>query len=297
MSAYAEPDPAYALEPTGNLRRRMRINQTVVAATVVAAVIAVGMLLFLIFTIASKGLGAVSLTFLTANLPAFGAPGGGIGPALIGTLELAAIAILIAMPIGVLVALYLVEYGAGRPARVIQTVIDLLNGLPTIVAGVFVYGLIVVPYGRSGLSASIALAIVVTPLVTRSCYEAIGRVPSTYREASEALGVQRWRMIVGLVLPTAAGGIVTAAILAAARAAGETAPLLLTTSQFPQTIQLDPSQAVPNIPLQIFALTEGGGPEQIQQAWGAALVLIVVILIANIGARVLLRRSERKRGL
>jgi phosphate transport system permease protein len=308
MSAIANPDPEYTLVPSGNLQRRLLINRIFVAGCITAAVIAVLMLAFLIFTIVKHGISAVNWSFITSDLPLPGAATGGIGPALLGSAELALMAVIIAVPTGVLIALYLNEYGTGRVGRVLQMTIDLMNGIPTIVIGVFVFGFIVkghanifkhhiIPGGQSGLSAAVALAIIVTPLITRSSFESIRRVPGAYREASEALGIARWRMIVGVVLPTAAGGILTAAILAMARAAGETAPLLFTSTQFQQGVQLNPLQPMPNIPYEIFNLTETGGPPQQAQAWGAAFLLIIFILIANVGARVLLRRSERKRGL
>ena len=172
-----------------------------------------------------------------------------------------------------------------------------MAGLPTIIAGAFAVALIVQHYGQSALAAGVALAIVEVPLIARASIEALRRVPSTMREAADALGVARWRTVLGVILPTASNGIVTATILAVARAAGETAPVLLTTNAFGQAFQLDPRHAVATIPMELLVLLNSGQPSAIDKAWGAAFLLMVVILAVNIGARVWLRRGERKRGL
>lgn len=296
MSAIT-PDPAHALTPSGNLRRREFRNRVFLAATIGAASLAVVVLFILVFYVAKHGLSAFSFSFLFSDLPSANPAVGGIGPALLGTAILITIATVIALPTGVLLALYLVEFAGPRTDRVLRMVLDLMAGLPTIVAGVFVAGLIARRWGESAFAGGFALSIVQIPLIARASLEAISRVPLALREASDALGVARWRSIVGVILPTASNGIVTATILAVARAAGETAPVLFTCDLFGTGFAANPRHSLASIPVEIFSLMEQGVPAAINKAWGAAFVLMVVILAANIGARVLLRRGERKRGL
>jgi phosphate transport system permease protein len=293
----AIPDPAYTLSATGNLRRRQFVSRAFESLTVLAAALAVVVLLILVFYVFKQGIGAISLRFYTSDLPGYNGVGGGIGPALVGTIELVLIGTVIALPVGLLTALYLTQFAGPRADRVLRLILDLMAGLPTIIVGVFVAGLITNRFGQSALAGGLALSIVEVPLIARASLEAISRVPDALVDAADALGVARWRTITGVILPTASNGIVTATILAVARAAGETAPLLFTTSLYTQGFSLNPRQAVPSIPLEIFSLLESGYKASIQKAWGAAFTLMVVILAANIGARVWLRRSQRKRGL
>jgi phosphate transport system permease protein len=293
------PDPAHALTPSGNLRRRQLISRLFVSLTLASAGLAVAVLFILVYYAAKHGASQLSFSFLTAQLPAPGGivPGGGMGPALVGTAEVVLIATIIALPVGLLTAIYLSEFASRRIGRVLTTALEQMAGLPTILVGVFIAGLIVAHYGQSAIAAGLALAIVEVPLIARASIESLRRVPGTLREAADALGVARWRTILGVILPTAANGIVTATILAVARAAGEAAPVLLTTSAFGQAYQLDPRHAVPTVPLEILDLLNSPGGSSVAQAWGAAFLLMIVILAVNIGARVWLRRSERKRGL
>lgn len=294
----AIPEPASSLRPSGNLRRRLLVSQLVQLLAVGAALLAVAVLAIMVFSVVKRGVRVVSWSFLTSSLPPPSGSPGGIGPALVGTIELVLMATAIAVPLGILTAIYVTELAGARADRALRLVLDLMNGVPTIVTGVFVWRLIVEPMtSNSALAGAVALAIVMTPLVARASIESLALVPATIREAAEALGVARWRTTVGLILPTAAAGITTATILAIARAAGETAPLLFTTSIYGPGLQLNPLKAVPNVPLQIFSMMEAGYPQSVAMAWGAAFVLMAAILIANVGARLLLRRSQRKRGL
>lgn len=296
MSAVT-PDPAHALTPSGNLRRRMAVSRALVWATIVAAALAVAVLFILVYYVAKQGAGHLSWSFLTAQLPLLGFSTGaptGIGPAIVGSAEIVAIATVLAVPVGVLTAVYLCEFANPRIAAPVQTVLELMAGLPTIVAGIFVSGLLVT---QSAYAAGVALSIVQVPLIARASMESIRRVPGALREAADALGVARWRTIVGVILPTAAGGIVTATVLAVARASGETAPVLFTSSAFGTHYQLNPAQQVPNLPVEIYNLVNSGNPAEMTVAWGAAFLLIMLILVTNIAARVWLRHSERKRGL
>jgi len=200
-----------------------------------------------------------------------------------------------AMPVGVLIALYLTEYAGARGANALRLTLDLLNGLPSIILGLFVFALLVDHKQQSGFAGAVALAIIELPLIARGSQEVLLLVPKALREASDALGVARWRSILTVVLPTALGGIVTATVLAVARAAGETAPLILASSVFdPKHFSVNPFESMPNIPVWIYKLSEEGNPEGFTEAWGMSLLLVSFILFASLGARALLARSKRK---
>ncbi len=290
----AVPDPAYKLTPSGNLRRRALVSRVIEGGATSAALLAVAVLGILVYYVAKQGIGAISWTFLTGELPGSDSTSVGIGPAIVGTAEIVAIATLIAVPVGVLTAVYLSEFAGARLAGVVRLLVDMLNGVPTIVSAIFVYGLIVVGSGESGFAGALTLAIVMVPLITRASLEALLRVPGTLREAADSLGVARWRTVIGVILPGARAGILTASILAAARAAGETAPLLICDSLYNPTFQLDPFKGVPNIPFTIWTLSEQGAGNSTQMAWGAAFVLLFAILVANVGVRTLVARSNRR---
>jgi phosphate transport system permease protein len=286
-------DPTSPLTASGNLRRRHAVSGLAEAGAVAAAVLAVAVLGIVIVSVVKRGGGAISLDFLTKSPPLFGGPGGGIAPAIVGTAIIVATAI--AMPVGILVAIYLTEFASPRAARPIRLALDLLNGLPTVVVGLFVFGLLVAGHHQSGFAGAFALAIVMVPLIARASQEMLQLVPGHLRDAADALGVARWRTVLTIVLPTALGGIVTGTVLAVARAAGETAPLVFTCSIFGNKTSFDLfGQALPNIPVMIFTLSEQADPAGFTRAWGAALVLLTFILITNIGARALLARSRTK---
>jgi phosphate transport system permease protein len=286
-------DPAAPLTPSGNLRRRKIISRFAEGGSTAAAVLALAVLGIVIFTVLSRGAPALSWSFLTSDLASFGGSGG-IAPALIGTAVIVAVATAMAMPVAVLIAIFITEYKT-RVGGAIRLILDLMNGLPSIVIGVFVFGLMVVGHQQSGFAASVALAVIMLPLIARATQEVLLLVPNSLREAADALGVARWRTIIGVVIPSALGGIVTATILAVARAAGETAPLILVCSIYGNSIQVNPfGHALPNVPTLIFKLSEQPDPTGIQQAWGAAFLLVLFILLASLGARALLARSRRK---
>jgi phosphate transport system permease protein len=199
-----------------------------------------------------------------------------------------------ALPVGVLTAIYLTEFARRGVAVPIQVVIDVLAGLPTIVIGIFVYALLVIGHTQSGIAGAFALAIIMLPLVARTTQEVLLLVPSTLREASLALGVRRWRTVLGVILPSSVGGILTGTVLAVARAAGETAPLLFTCSIFTNSVQTDVTKPLPNIPVLIFTYSEQPDPALHEQAWAAALVLMAFVLVASLVAKALLARSRRK---
>jgi phosphate transport system permease protein len=297
MSIYA--DPEHALTPSGNLRRRLLINYLFEGGASFSAFIAVGVLVLVVAIILVHGLPVLSWHFLTGALPPATGGVGGIGPALLGSLELVALTTLISLPVAICFSLFVTQFAGPRVASAVRLLIDMMNGLPTIVVGVFCFAVLVVDVGHSfaGWKAICALSIVVLPMLTRSSIEAISRVPEALTEAADALGIARWRTVVGVILPTAAPGILTATILAAARAAGETAPLLFTTAGFLQGVEVNPLKAMPNMPLEIDFMINTGNPVDTQEAWGAALILLLFILAANVGARAFFRRAQKKRGL
>jgi len=290
------PDPTAPLTASGNLRWRATVSRLVDGSATGAALFAAVILVIVVYGVVVRGAPALSPGFVV-KAPS-GLAGGGIVNSLLGTLEIVAVGAVIALPIGVLTGLYLTEFAGAqsRSARMLKLALDMMQGLPTIVVGLFVYGLIVIPeHKESGFAGSIALAIVMLPLIARASQEVLLLVPGTLREAADALGVSRWRTVLGVILPSAAGGIATGGILAIARGAGETAPLLICDSLYnPNATQLNPLHGVPNIPMLIYTSFDLPLPEAVTRAWGAALVLLVFILLANIGARVLLARSRAK---
>jgi phosphate transport system permease protein len=288
--------PAFALKPSGGLRRRKIVNGIMEIVGWAAALSAVGVLFIVIISVAVRAWPALSWDFLTKPPALFGQAGGGISSAIVGSALIVAIATALALPIGILIGIYLTEFAPRSVAQPVQLVLDILNGLPTIVTGIFVYGLLVIGHGQSAYAAGFALAIVMLPLVARASQETLLLVPPALREGSLALGVSRWRSVVGVILPTTFGGILTGAVLAVARAAGETAPLLFTCSIFNPAVSTDITKSMPNIPVLIFTYSEQPDKALHEQAWGAALVLMLFVLVASLSAKALLARSRRKLG-
>jgi len=289
MSSAAVPEPTAPLVPSGNLRRRQLVSRLAEGGATAAAVLALAVLAVVLWCIVERGAASISFDFVFSTVP------NGVGPMLLGTLEIALIATLMAMPIGVLIAVLLTEYAGARGSRLMKTILDLVNGLPSIILGLFAFALLVDHKQQSGFAGAVALAIIELPLIARGSQEVLQLVPGSLREASDALGVARWRSVVTMVLPTALGGILTSTVLAVARAAGETAPLLLTSSLFDgQSFQLNPFEAMPNVPTWIFKLSEEGNSKGFSEAWGMSLLLVSFILVVSLCARALLARSKRK---
>ncbi len=263
----------------------------VMYALTVVALIPLGLVLWLTIT---KGLPAVShLEFFTNSQRPSGIPGGGVANAIAGTAVIVSLASLAAIPIGVLSGVYLAEYGIGRWASWVRLASDVLVGAPSIALGLFAYALVVVPQHHfSGTSAAVALAILMLPVVIRTTESAVGLIPNGLRESGLALGLPRWRVSLQLILPAAAPGVITGALLAVARAAGETAPVLFTAlgSQF---LTFDPNRQMSTLPLVVFRDALTPYKDLQQEAWGAALVLVVMVLAINLGSRWVLRRQIR----
>jgi phosphate transport system permease protein len=293
-----------SLQARGRSRRRLRVNRLAEAASVAAAVIAVGFLAILVGSVLVRAFHALNWDFFTNGPAVFGQTGGGIAPALVGTFLLVLFATLLALPIGVLVALYVSEFASPRFAGQIKLWLDVLNGFPSIVIGIFVFALAVktkmpllgVGHHQSVLAGSFALSIIMLPLVSRTTMEVLALVPNSLREASYALGVSKWRTVMSVILPTAIGGIVTGTTLAVARAAGETAPLLFTCAIAGQLVSWNPSLSAASIPVTIFQYSESPDKNLNAQAWAAAFVLIAFVLVTSLVARIFLERSRRTLG-
>ncbi|MDX6266551.1 MAG: phosphate transport system permease protein [Frankiales bacterium] len=246
-----------------------------------------------------KGVKKLDGQFLTHNLTGLGPldTNGGEYHAIIGTLEQVLMATAIAVPLGLLVAIYITEYGTGWLVSAVRFVIDVMTGIPSIVAGLFIFAFWVIGLhrGYSGLAAALSLTILMLPVVVRSSEEMIKLVPAELREASYALGLPKWKTILRVVLPTASAGITTGAMLAVARVTGETAPLLLTSFITPAT-NTDPlSGKQAAIPTFIFSQIGLGRPVNYDRAWAAALTLIALVLVLYISARLLTRRNTLSR--
>ncbi|HTW17585.1 MAG TPA: phosphate ABC transporter permease PstA [Nocardioides sp.] len=281
--------PTWSAAVEGRRKSVDRLASVVIWSTFGVALIP---LVSLIWQVVSKGIGILSVEFFTYDMRGVLGAGGGIYHALMGTLIITLLATLIAVPIGVLAGVYLVEYGKGnRLARVITFLVDVMTGIPSIVAGLFAFALFTLIFGpatRMGFMGSVALSVLMIPIVVRATEEMLKLVPDELREASYALGVSKWRTIVKVVLPTAFGGIATGVTLAIARVAGETAPLLITVGST-TILNLNPFDGrMATLPVFIYSSVTTGGKynaEQLDRAWGAALVLVAIVMLLNLLAR------------
>ena len=270
-----------------------RLAAVLMVTTVGICLLALGSVL--VYT-AARGIKALDWYFFTHSMNGVGPrdDAGGAYHSIIGTLEQVFLATVIAVPSGLLVAIYLTEYGRGRLATVVRTVVDMMVGIPSIVAGLFIYAFWVLGLGQgfSGFAAALALSILMLPIVVRSAEEMIKLVPAALREASYALGIPRWRTILRVVLPTASAGITTGVMLAVARVTGETAPLLLTAFGF-DSIKNDPfSGPQSSLPLFVFSQASSAFTTAVDRAWAGALTLIAVVLLLTVAARLVTRRNR-----
>ncbi len=277
--------------------RRKRTDQIGRVVLAAAAIIALVPLVLVLWYVIKKGIGAWSWHFLSTDPTGnfLGDPGG-IKSALLGTIEMVLIASLIAIPAGVGVALYLTEYGKNtRFARTVRYFVDVMTGVPSIVFGLFIYIVLILSgaggSGYAGWKGSVALALLMLPIITRSAEVVLLLVPNSLREAALALGAPRWRVVFRVVLPAALPGLVTGTLLAIARAAGETAPLLFTAAAVNATT-FNPSARMNSLPVQIFSDVGQAQDRLVARAWGAALALVVMILILTLIARFVARRSR-----
>ncbi len=272
--------------------RKLRSNVIVFlcGASVVAALVPLAMILFYVI---SHGAAALNWAFITEIPKPVGEPGGGMANAIVGTLILIAVAAVIAVPIGILAGVHLAEYGATRFASAVRFAADVLNGVPSIVIGIFAYGLVVLPVHRfSAFAGGFALSIMVVPIVTRTTEELLRLVPSGLREGALALGATRTRAMFTVILPAALPGILTGILVALARIAGETAPLLFTAfnNRFWSTSLMQP---IASLTVQVFTYAISPYEDWHRQAWAGAFILVSLILILSILARLVTRRLER----
>jgi phosphate transport system permease protein len=293
MAITAEPPGLNLQEAKGWRRTKNRIATVAMVTSFVLVILPLG---FVLYTTIAKGIGIISWQFLTAPIPPSVLPAnvGGIGPAVLGTFLITGLATLMAVPLGVLGAIYLNEYGGRGPlARLIAFMSDVMTGVPSIVMGLFLFSIWVLYFGFSGFAGALALACLMLPIVIRSTDEMLKLVPNPLREGSYALGATKARVTMTVVLPAAIGGIVSGALLAVARAAGETAPLLftiLTVTTANPNVFSGPNTA---IPAQIFANATSSFTGAQDRAWGAALTLIVIAFVLMIAARIVTARFTR----
>jgi phosphate transport system permease protein len=291
--AVAAVSPSSAIPARHRVAARRRAAESaVVGLLLLSTALAVALLVTILGYVIVRGLPAIDLAFFTERPKPFGEVGGGVAPALVGTLLLAAVSGAIAIPVGIAAAIFVVEYRSGRFAAPVRFAAELIAGLPSIVIGVFVWALLVrgLVGHYAAVAGAVALAVIMVPIVGRTVEEVLRLVPHSLREAALALGAPRWKVIVSIVVPTARAGIITAAVLALARSAGETAPLLLTAlgNDFFSTDLLRPIGA---LPLQIYRYAISPYDDWHTKAWGASLVLVVVIGAVGI----LLRTVARQR--
>ncbi len=290
----------FDLTPSRRTKRRKLVNRAMEVIATLAALAAVAVLAILVISVARNGWSALNVDFFTKTPATFGQSGGGVANALVGSLVIVALAAAMSIPFGILIAIYVNEFAGPRIGQGVRLILDIINGIPSIVLGIFVYGLLVLNgflvfgRGQAAWKGSFALAIIMVPLIARATQEVLALVPSTLREGALGLGASRWRTVLGVVLPTSWGGIVTGTVLAVARAAGETAPLLFTSALVLNTVSWDPRQALQSIPLQIFEYSESSDPADHARAWALAFVLLMFVLITSLIARAILLRSRKK---
>jgi len=282
---------SYILINPSNLMRRKIVNKVMIALCVLAGVITILPLLYIFFYTTQSGISSLNLDFFTQLPKPVGEEGGGMANAIVGSLILIGIGALIGIPVGILSGIYISEYSKSFIATIIKFTTDILSGVPSIVIGIFAYGVVVIPMQRfSALAGGFALGILMIPTITKITEEMMKLVPQSLREASLALGVSRWKTTLRIVLTTASSGIITGILLAIARAAGETAPLLFTA--FGNTFwQTNIDEPIAALPLQIFIYAISPYDSWHRQAWAGAFVLIFLVFIVNLMVRYVTRNK------
>lgn len=263
------------------------------ALCALSVLVALVPLAFILFFVISKGIGALNLEFFTHMPVPVGEPGGGMANAIAGTLIVTALGALFAIPIGVVSGIYVAEYRSTKLASLVRFAADTLNGVPSIVVGVFVYGLVVLPFKQfSAIAGGVALGVIMVPVIMRTTEELLRLVPDSLREGALALGATRARAVFTVVLPAALPGILTGIVLALARVAGETAPLLFTSfnNRFWST---DLGQPISSLTVQVYTYAISPYEDWHRQAWAGALVLVSIVLVCSLLARLATRRLER----
>jgi phosphate transport system permease protein len=278
--------------------RRQRTDRIMRGLLLAATIVALIPLVLVIFYLLDKGLGSINSNFFTQDpTGSFFGSIGGVRSAILGSLEMVLLATIISVPIGIGVALYLTEYGgSSRFANVVRYFVDVMTGVPSIVFGLFIYITLVLSHVGGNFTAwkgSVALSLLMLPIVTRSAEDVLLRVPSSLREAALALGAPRWRVVLRIVLPTARTGLVTGSLLAVARGMGETAPLLFTAA-YATGLTFNLSQQMNSLPYQIYNDILSPRSVVVAQAWAAGLTLVAIVLILNLVARAVSRRSSMR---
>jgi phosphate transport system permease protein len=282
--------------------RRKATDRLVTSLVVSAFGLAMVPLVSLVFEVVSRGVERLDVEFFNSSMVGIVGEGGGAYHAIMGTLIITVLTTLISVPIGLMTAIYLVEYGTGRLKKAITFLVDVMTGIPSIVAGLFAYALFAIFFGpgvRLGIAGAVALSVLMIPVVVRSAEEVLKLVPNELREAAYALGVPKWRTIVKVVIPTAVAGLGTSVTLAIARVVGETAPLLVTVG-ITNSTNLDPFDGrMATLPVfAYYQLTQPGVPPEyaIDRAWTAALILIILVMSLNLVARLISRFFAPKTG-
>jgi phosphate transport system permease protein len=272
------------------IRTRKLKAQFFYGLIIIATVLSVSILFIIISHIFINGFGALNLDFFTQIPKPYGEEGGGIAPAILGTLIMLGVAALIAIPIGVATAIFIVEYGETKLATAVRFAVEMLAELPSIVVGIFIWALVVRNLtGYSGFAGSLALSVIMIPIIARSVEEILKLVPDTLREAALALGTPRWKVVLFIVIPTVLPGLLTSILLAVARAAGETAPLLLT-SLGNSFFNFDLRRPMAAMPLQIYSYAIAPYDDWHKKAWGATLLLIALVGIISGAVKYFTRR-------
>ena len=292
-SAPTTVDKLDITQRSNGLRRRRITEKVLGVMALLSALFACAILALVLGTLIYKGFSQLNIDFFTKSRPLFGEKGG-IADALVGSALIVGMAMIMAIPVAVLVAIYMSEYAGPKVSRALRIVLDVLNGVPAIVVGVFVFGILVVGHGQSAIYGAFALAILMLPMVARATQEILEVVPRSLRDASLALGVTKWRTTWNVILPAAIGGVLTGVVIAVARVAGETAPLLFTTSIAASQISGDVTHALPTLPVTIFVFSESPDPGEQAAAWAAALVLIAFVLVMNILAKLFAGRKRKQ---
>lgn len=277
-------------------RRRRLVSAIFVGACALAVLVALVPLSFILFFVVSQGVQALNVDFFTQMPRPVGEAGGGMLNAIVGTLMLIALAALMAIPVGVVSGIYMSEYAGTRLATAVRFAADTLNGVPSIVIGIFAYGLAVLPFRQfSALAGGLALGVMMIPIIARTTEELLLLVPGSLREGALALGATRARAVFSVIVPAALPGIITGVVLALSRIAGETAPLLFTAfnNQFFST---DIRQPIASMTVQIFNYATSPYEDQHRQAWAGALVLVGFVLVCSLLARIVTARVQRLRG-
>jgi phosphate transport system permease protein len=275
-----------------NLQRRKLIDKSMTALTALCTIFVISALVVILGYIFASGARALSWSFLVNTPQPIGEPNSGIANAIVGTIIMISLGTVFGMPIGILAGVYLAEFGSNRLGNILRFLIDTLTGVPSIVVGVFVWTIMVNPMGHfSALAGGIALAIMMMPIVARTTEEMIRLVPQSLREAALALGAPRWRVTIGVVLRTAASGVATGVMLAIARIAGETAPLLFTALGL-NYLSTDLNGPMASLTFQIYYYAASPYDEWHAMAWAATLVLVGMILALNIAVKIFTRNRH-----